>query len=177
MAACLMMRFLSSTVIVAAVTHAVESNDGRITSVAGDGVTGSFGAGCDARKACQRSILALQQIWRSLDVLNKDFEIAFGFPLRFGAGCHLGLAIVGDLASHHTTQFLGEVGNIAARLETFTKELDCTIILSHAVIERAGLVILKPESHRIQIKNVTTEIDLFAFRTQSQLDALISTSD
>lgn len=160
---------------VAAITHAVETNSGRITSIAGDGVMCFFGVDCDAPTACRRAILASRQIWQSLDLLNKEFKVAFDFPLRFGAGCHVGLAIVGELASRHTTQFLGEVGNIAARLETLTKELECTIILSHAVIERAGLAAPRSESHRVQIKNVTAEIDLFTLRTEAQLDALIAT--
>jgi adenylate cyclase len=134
-----------------------------------------FGADCDAPTACRRAILALRMIWRALAALNEECETAFDFPLRFGAGCHLGLAVVGELASRHTAQFLGEVGNIAARLEGLTKELGCTIILSRAVIERAGFAMPTPESHRVQIKNVSAEIEMIALRTQSELDDLIST--
>jgi len=160
---------------VAAVCHAVEARGGQVTSVAGDGVMCFFGADCDATTACRRAILALRMIWRALAALNEECETAFDFPLRFGAGCHLGLAVVGELASRHTAQFLGEVGNIAARLEELTKELSCTIILSRAVIERAGFAMPTPESHRVQIKNVSAEIEMLALRTQNELDDLIST--
>jgi adenylate cyclase len=73
------------------------------------------------------------------------------------------------------TQFLGEVGNIAARLEGLTKELQCTAILSRAMIERAGFATTQSESRRVQIRNVTAEIEMIALRAESEIDNLIST--
>jgi len=64
---------------------------------------------------------------------------------------------------------------IAARLEELTKELSCTIILSRAVIERAGFAMPTPESHRVQIKNVSAEIENACAADAKQLDDLIST--
>ena len=65
----------------------------------------------------------------------------------------------------------------AARLETLTKELKCTIILSREVIERAGLPMPTVQSHRVRIKNVTAEIEMIAFRTQADLDDMILSLD
>ncbi len=160
---------------VAAVCHAVEAHGGQVTSVAGDGVMCFFGADCDAPTACRQALLALRIIWRALSALNEECETAFDFPLRFGAGCHVGVAVVGELASRHTAQFLGEVGNIAARLEGLTKERQCTAILSRAAIARAGVATPHSESDRVQIRNVTEEIEIIALRAQSELDELIVT--
>ena len=157
------------------VTRAIETHGGCVTSVAGDGIMCFFGAGCDPAAASRRAVLAIRDVWHSLALLHDEFETAFDFPLRFGAGCHLGLAVVGTLPGRDGTQFLGEVGNIAARLETLTKELGCTVILSRAVIERAGFLVPKPESHRVRIKNVTAEIEMVVFRSPSQLEEMIST--
>jgi adenylate cyclase len=159
---------------IAAVVQAAESNGGQVTSIAGDGLMCFFGADCDPATACRRAVFALRDLWESLAALSLEFEIAFDFPLRFGAGCHLGLAIVGTVAGRHRAQFLGEVGNIAARLEALTKELQSTIILSRAVLERAGFAAPEAESHRIQIKNVTAPIEVVAFRTPQELDELIA---
>jgi adenylate cyclase len=158
---------------VTAVTHAVEQNGGQVTSVAGDGVMCCFGADCDTPTACRRALLALRALWVSLDELSEKFTAEFDYPLRFGAGCHLGLAVIGELASRHTTQFLGEVGNIAARLEGLTKSLGCTIIVSRSVVERAGLEMPKIETHRVEIRNVTAEIEMIAIRSPQELDDLI----
>lgn len=159
---------------VAAVCYAVEKQGGQVTSVAGDGVMSYFGGDCDAKTACRRAILTLGMIWRALALLSEECELAFDFPLRFGAGCHVGLAVVGELASRHMAQFLGEVGNIAARLEGLTKEFGCAVILSRAVVERAGLAAPPAETHSVQIRNVAAEIELIPFRSPRELDRLIA---
>ncbi len=162
---------------IGAVCHAVATNGGQVTSIAGDGVMCFFGADCDPATASRRVVFALRDMWEALAALSIEFEEIFDFPLRFGAGCHLGLAIVGELASRHTAHFLGEVGNIAARLEGLTKELKGTILLSREVVERAGFSMPAVESHRVRIKNITAEIEMIAFRTPRDLDGLISSLD
>jgi len=159
---------------VGAVCHAVESNGGHVTSVAGDGVMSFFGGDRDAQTAAQAAILTLRDLWRTLAALSLEFEAAFDFPLRFGAGCHIGVAVVGGLESRQSAQFLGEVGNIAARLESHAKELACSVVLSRELIMRAGLAMPANEINRIQIPGVSKELELVAFRTAQSLDELIS---
>ncbi|SFK74501.1 adenylate/guanylate cyclase domain-containing protein [Methylocapsa palsarum] len=159
---------------VAAVTYAAHSNGGLVTSVAGDGVMCVFGADCDATTACRRAILAMGDLWRLLALLNEECESAFDFPLRFGGGCHIGLAVVGKLVSQRQTQFVGEVGNVAARLEALTKEFGCTLVLSRDLIERARLPGFAHESRRVQIKNVTNDVEVIPFHTRAQLRPLIA---
>ena len=159
---------------VGAVCHAVESNGGHVTSVAGDGVMSFFGGDRDAQTAAQAAILTLRDLWRTLAALSLEFEAAFDFPLRFGAGCHIGVAVVGGLESRQSAQFLGEVGNIAARLESVAKEFACSVVLSRELIMRAGLAMPASEINRIQIPGVSRELELVAFRTAQSLDELLS---
>ena len=159
---------------VGAVCHAVESNGGHISSIAGDGVMGFFGGDRTAKEAAQAAISTLRDLWATLLALSDEFETAFDFPLRFGAGCHLGLAIVGGLESRQTAQFLGDVGNIASQLEGLTKELKCAIILSREVIEGAGLPMPAIESRRVQVRSSSQEIEIVAFHAKNELDDLIA---
>ncbi len=161
----------------AAVCSAIEAYKGRVTSIAGDGVMCFFGADCNGATAARRALFAQRDLWHSLAVLDKEFERAFDFPLRFGIGAHVGLAVVGDCINLHTIQFLGEVGNIAARFEGLTKEFACTIVVSRELLERAGLAADHLEMHRVRIKNVTTEIDIAVFRTQDEFEHLLSVID
>jgi adenylate cyclase len=133
-----------------------------------------FGGDRDAQTAAQAAILTLRDLWRTLAALSLEFEAAFDFPLRFGAGCHIGVAVVGGLESRQSAQFLGEVGNIAARLESHAKELACSVVLSRELIMRAGLAMPANEINRIQIPGVSKELELVAFRTAQSLDELIS---
>jgi adenylate cyclase len=159
---------------VGAVCHAVESNGGHVSSIAGDGVMGFFGGDRPAKEAAQAAILALRDLWAALLALSEEFETAFDFPLRFGAGCHLGLAIVGGLESRQTAPFLGDVGNIASRLQGLTKEFKCAVILSREVIEGAGLQMSAIESRRVHVRSRSQEIEIITFNTERQLDDLIA---
>ncbi len=159
---------------VGAVCHAIESNGGHVSSIAGDGVMCFFGGDRSAREAAQAAILALRDLWAALLALSDEFEKEFDFPLRFGAGCHLGLAVVGGLESRRTAQFLGDVGNIASRLEGLTKELKCAIILSREVIEGSGLPMPATESRRVRVRSSSQEIEIIAFRAKDEFDDLIA---
>ena len=56
-------------------------------------------------------------------------------------GLHLGIAVVGLIGSaeHRSLQFLGDTGNIAAKLEEQSKPLDCVLVASSAAVARIGL--------------------------------------
>jgi len=59
-------------------------------------------------------------------------------PEGFGVGCHFGKVILGDIGSqerkNHTV--IGDTVNIAARIESTTREQDCVLAISANVIQR-----------------------------------------
>jgi adenylate cyclase len=119
-----------------AVTGAMRSNGGRLTSIAGDGVMSMFDGGGDRSRAARDALKAALQAWNQLDHLNDELAAELLRPLRVGIGIHLGLSVVGRLHDAELTslQFLGDVGNTAAKLEAKTKELGCTLLVSLAAL-------------------------------------------
>ncbi|HET6235510.1 MAG TPA: adenylate/guanylate cyclase domain-containing protein, partial [Acetobacteraceae bacterium] len=154
---------------VTAVSRAVETHGGQVTSVAGDGITAFFGADCTPAEACRQALRAIEALWRALDALGHEILAEFHHALRFGVGCHVGLAVIGELSHQHTVQFLGEVGNIAARLEGMTKELDCVAVLSRDIVERAGFAMPTPPTHRVRITSVTADVETITIRAAETL--------
>ena len=63
--------------------------------------------------------------------------------LGFGVGVHASLAAVwaAEMLGRSSLQFLGEAGNVAARLESTTKELKCVCLVSEAVFNIAETAI------------------------------------
>ncbi len=127
------------------VTASVEAQGGHVTSVAGDGIMSVFGVGRarDAAAGAADALRAALAIWSSLAQLSDELRAEIGRPLAFGMGLHSGVATVGSVLvlGRPSVQFLGDTGNVAARLEGLTKELDCTVIASDAVMELAGAAV------------------------------------
>ncbi len=124
------------------VTASVQAEGGHVTSVAGDGIMSVFGTGGqgDAAAGAGDALRAALAIWSSLDRLSEELRAEIGRPLAFGMGLHSGIGTVGSILvlGRPSVQFLGDTGNVAARLEGLTKELDCMAIVSDAAMELAG---------------------------------------
>ncbi len=124
------------------VTASVQAQGGHVTSVAGDGIMSVFGVGGtrDAASGAADALRAALAIWSGLDRLSDELRAEIGWPLGFGIGLHSGVATVGSILAlgRPSVQFLGDIGNVAARLEALTKELDCTMIVSDTVIDLGG---------------------------------------
>ncbi len=123
-----------------AATGAMLANGGHIATVAGDGIMSVFGLDGDARSGAPQALAAIDAVWRAIDRVSEDLAGEIGSPLRFGVGAHSGPSVVGAVGPPHqnSLQFLGDTGNVAARLEGLTKEMGCVAIVSTATVEAAG---------------------------------------
>lgn len=121
------------------VSAEIVARGGYITSIAGDGVMSVFGTDGDAREGARSALAAAAAIWQSLDHLNVDLAADLKEPLRFGMGIHSGPTVIGSvvLLGHQSVQFLGDTGNVAARLETLSKDLAATLVISEVVFDTA----------------------------------------
>lgn len=162
---------------VATVSHAVAAQGGTVTSVAGDGITAFFDGDGTPEVACRQALRAIAALWRALDTLAADIQTEFQHALRFGVGCHVGLAVIGERSQSQAVQFLGEVGNIAARLEALTKAIGCVAVLSRGVIDGARLGVPTPPTQTVRIGSVTGEVETVSVHSAGTLDTWLATVD
>jgi len=115
------------------ITSAVRHNRGHVTSIAGDGVMAMFidSPGKTAQFARDAFAAALD-LWQGIDALNREIAAELRQPLRIGIGLHVGPAVVGTIAAAglSSLQFLGDTGNLAAKFQSETRRLDCTLVVS-----------------------------------------------
>lgn len=122
------------------VTDAIRRHGGYVIAIAGDGVMGMFADEKDPAAAAANALNAAADLWHGIEVLSRELAEELDQPLGFGVGVHSGLAVVGAMTcpDNGSLQFIGDTGNVAARLEEMTKHLGATLVFSDAVAELAG---------------------------------------
>jgi len=103
---------------------------------------------------------ASREILDRLDRMNAAGKI---HPTRVGIGLHVGEAVTGNVGSSERKEYtiIGDVVNLASRLEQATKELQAQLLISEEVrrgldatmpgVEDLGLVALKGQPHPARV--------------------------
>jgi adenylate cyclase len=117
--------------------EAVDRHSGFINKFLGDGFMAIFGAPLDDPAAARHAVAAAHDILAEID--RRD--LASGpWPLRVGIGLHIGRAVTGNVGSPRRKEFtaIGDIVNLAARLEQLTKDHDARLIVSDAIVAALG---------------------------------------
>ncbi|MEM7208064.1 MAG: adenylate/guanylate cyclase domain-containing protein [Pseudomonadota bacterium] len=112
---------------------ALEETNGHYAQFAGDGLMALYGIGTnDPRKSCSDALAGAKTMADRLAKLNVQLKEEFGETIKMGIGIHGGEAIVGTMGPPKTPLLtaIGDNINIAARLESQTKQNACDVIVS-----------------------------------------------
>jgi len=141
----------------------VNQHQGIVNKFLGDGFMAVFGAPIDDAEQCGHAMRASLEILERLDRLNAAGKI---HPTRVGIGLHMGEAVTGNVGSNDRKEYtiIGDVVNLASRLEQATKEFQARLLISEAVrqsldgamsgIEDLGPVELKGQPHPARVFKV-----------------------
>ena len=140
----------------------VNAHHGIVNKFLGDGFMAVFGAPVDDAESCKHAAGASLEILGRLDRLNAAGAI---HPTRVGIGLHVGEAVTGNVGSAERKEYaiIGDVVNLASRLEQATKELHARLLISEAVrrnldatiaAEDLGLVELKGQPAPAQVYKI-----------------------
>lgn len=120
-------------------TEEIASNGGTIDKFIGDGIMAFWGAPATddehAARACEAAVLCQQR----LDVLRADTAHAWMREARTRIGIATGVALVGNVGTPARMNYtaMGDVVNLAARLEGQNKAYDTEILVSEATYAAA----------------------------------------
>ena len=91
-----------------------------------------FGAPLDDPYQEQHAVTAACEMQRELQALSAKWEAQGRGKLKMGVGINSGAAIVGNIGSAEHMEYtaIGDAVNLAARLESATKELGLDIVVS-----------------------------------------------
>lgn len=120
---------------------ALRATGGHYAQFNGDGLMALYGLDGDIRQAARQAMAGADQMLKRLDQLNRVLSAELSEPLRMGIGIHCGEAIVGTMGppASPILSAIGDNVNVAARLESLTKNYELPIVLSLDVAKAAGI--------------------------------------
>jgi adenylate cyclase len=133
---------------------------GYIDKYIGDGIMAIFGLErASAAEACLDAAAAALGMLESLRELNVYISKQFDTEFRIGIGVHVGSVIIGEMGHPQKMQFtaIGDVVNIASRIESATKELGVPLLVSSEVRALLGDRVDYGVSARVNLKGKTGE--------------------
>jgi len=124
----------------AAITPALHAHGGTIDNFRGDGVMVMFGAPEPLARPEQAALAAAQAVLDAVAALNLRLAAQGRAPLECAIGVAAGEAVFGDLGSTERKDYtaLGDAVNVAARLQDVAREQGHALVVTAAVLERAG---------------------------------------
>ena len=136
----------------------INDHRGIINKFLGDGFMAVFGAPVDDGEQCRHAVEAARAILLRVGEMNRANSIP---PTRLGIGLHLGKALTGNVGGGERKEYtvIGDVVNLASRIEQATKQFQADLIVSEAVVqslaepagEDLGLVELKGQPRPIRL--------------------------
>jgi adenylate cyclase len=116
----------------------VNEHHGIVNKFLGDGFLAVFGAPFSTGSDCANAIAAAQRIMIELE----DLAATGGLPpTQIGIALHAGQAIVGNVGSAERKEYtvIGDVVNVAFRIEALNKEFGSKLLISEPVRQVAGI--------------------------------------
>ncbi|KZN44729.1 adenylate/guanylate cyclase domain-containing protein [Pseudoalteromonas luteoviolacea] len=136
--------------------------DGMIDKFIGDAIMAIFGTPQDEGNSARNAIEASKEMLTALDQLNREL-VNEGLPaLEIGIGVHSGEAIAGNVGSSSCMDYtvIGDTVNVAARIESKTKDLKTPLLVSKVSVEQSQLNSLEKVAE-VNLKGRSEPIEVF----------------
>jgi adenylate cyclase len=118
----------------------VFKHGGTLDKYLGDGFMATFGSIDEQPDAAARALTSAFDLQQEIERWSRKRSERGAVPLRVAVGVHCGPVTVGNLGGKERVEFtvVGDVVNVASRLEEVTREVDGSIVASQSCIQAAG---------------------------------------
>ena len=159
----------------AELAQALSETNGHYAQFNGDGLMAIYGLESGTEKGAAEAVAGAQAMFRRLAKLNEKLGDELSEELKVGIGIHTGEAIVGSMGppASPIVSALGDNANVAARLESQTKEFGVPLVVSADTARHSGIDFSKFPKHKIQVKGRTSEITVYAVDAPEALSAKV----
>ena len=147
-----------------AMGEAIEGAGGHLDKFIGDGIMALFGLREGVQAGAMHALAAAKAMDERLTELNRRLAPDLAQPLRLGIGIHAGHAIVGQMGYGRVTSLtaIGDAVNVASRLESATKQVQCQLLVSASAAERSHVNLSSFPLHEITVPGRSGSIGVYA---------------
>ena len=134
-------------------SDAVKKHGGMVDKYIGDAMMAIFNAPIDQEEHEEKAVLA------ALDIMRGMSEACIGVTI--GIGVNTGDAVVGNMGSETRFDYtaIGDAVNLAARLESSTKEVGKDLVIGHETAKNITLPLVELEP--IYVKGKEKPVKIF----------------
>ena len=151
-------------------TNVILSRNGTIDKYMGDCIMAFWNAPLDDAEHSNNACKSALEMFEALDVLNEERRLEAEeegiefMPLNVGAGINTGECVVGNMGSDQRFDYsvLGDPVNLAARLESQSKNYGVKIAIGPGTAETGKDLFATLELDKIQVKGQSVGVDIFA---------------
>jgi adenylate cyclase len=144
----------------ASCVEVVNRNHGIVNKFLGDGFMAVFGAPLIVGNSCDNAVRAARQILEEIERSAAAGEIP---PTRIGLGLHAGEALVGNIGSLERREYtvIGDVVNVAFRIEQLNKEFGSKLLISESVQQATGAAASTEAPASLQVRGRQTAVQIY----------------
>jgi class 3 adenylate cyclase len=145
-------------------SRVIRSHHGHVTRIMGDGIMSVFGALEQNPWHALDAVEAAVDMKRALHQYNERLRTRSFPELRFGIGIHCGPVVAGVVGSEELLEFtvMGDVVNVASRIEGLTRQFDSDILITKEVRGRIGDRFELLEMQPVHLKGKSNSIATWA---------------
>ncbi|MBR0872912.1 adenylate/guanylate cyclase domain-containing protein [Bradyrhizobium tropiciagri] len=146
-----------------AMSEPIVRHGGEILKFIGDGLLAIFPL--SDPKACANLLKAVSEAREAMAALSEKNSMMGRAPMNYGIGVHVGDVMYGNIGSRSRLDFtvIGPAVNMASRLETLTKQLKRTVLLSRAFADFVDGEFKLEHVGEHPVRGFSEPIELFAF--------------
>ncbi len=150
---------------------ALEATGGHYAQFSGDGLMALYGLESGVTAGSRQALRGAAEMARRLSNLNARLEGELAQPLRVGIGIHCGDAIVGTMGPPNSPNLsaVGDNVNVAARLESESKSLGCSLVVSTALAGSAGVDFSAHPLHEAELRGRGESVPVYAIDDPHEL--------
>ncbi len=145
-----------------AMTDVIEAHGGFVNKYIGDAIVAMFGAPLEDPDHATNAVHAALQCAARLGMLDR-VNGTFGGTVRQRIGLNSGEALIGNIGSRRRFNYtvMGDMVNLASRLEGSNKFYGTTVIASEATVALTGRAFVWRELDAIRVKGRTQAVRIF----------------